>query len=117
MAILKKMELFDHVNYSCNPMVEVDGAYHRIESTWIRRVNEFNVRPDIDITKVKYTIDILMNCYSKKPEKGHLQLAQRNWHNVPLDDVVACSGDNIIAKCYAWIATQDHWKDNGSSDE
>ena len=91
MAILKKMDLFDHVNYSCNPMVEVDGAYHRIESTWIRRVNEFTARPDIDITKVKYTIDILMSCYSKKPEKGHLQLAQRNWHSVPLDDVVACS--------------------------
>ena len=76
MALIKKMELFDHVNYSCNPMVEVDGAYHRIESTWIRRVNEFNKRPDIDITKVKYTIDILMSCYSKKPEKVTCRLLQ-----------------------------------------
>ena len=116
MALIKKMEKFDHVNYSCSPMVEIDGAYHRIESLWIRRVNEFNARPDIDITKVKYTIDILMSCYDGKPERGHHHLAERHWDNVPLEDVVAMSGADIIAKCYAWIATQDHWK-TGTSEE
>lgn len=116
MALIKKMDKFDHVNYSCSPMVEKDGAYHRIESLWIRRVNEFMPRPDIDITKVKYTIDILMSVYDAKPEKGHGHLAEKHWDNVPLDDVVAMDGADILAKCYNWIATQDHWK-TGNSDE
>ena len=77
--------------------IAFDGAYYRITTTSILR----NRGDDL-----KFAVKIDLSGYATTPNDATREVDFKRY-DVSLTEVEATAGDTFLAKCYAWVMTQD----------
>jgi len=74
------------------------GAYFRIVTAAVSRTRDADNRHSVMLDVVGY---------ATQPSNDDTRDVDFRRYHCPMADVEAQAGDNFLAKCYAWVMTQD----------
>lgn len=74
--------------------VAFQGAYFRIVTAAISRQRD---------PKTRYSVMIDVAGYASKPQSEDVKDVDFRRYHAPYADIEAQTGDNFLAKCYAWV--------------
>jgi hypothetical protein len=77
--------------------VPFQGAYFRIVTAEVSRTRNDNPRFSVAINVVGY---------ATKPDNEDTKDVDFRRYHTPYSDIEAQTGDNFLAKCYAWVMAQ-----------